>query len=135
MNDPFGNNNLTNAEQLALDQASADIEMLSSLVSIRRQSGLTQTEVAEEMGRDKSAVCRFERLDSDPRLSTVRRYAGAIGVLITHNIERVTIPKTDDLWQKFSSSWDITIPANVVTVGIKHKTAIAEFRTTRPIGK
>ncbi|KLN67591.1 hypothetical protein ABM90_31075 [Rhodococcus erythropolis] len=86
MSNPFGDVELTAAEQRALDQAEADIEMLHALVQRRRDSGLSQAEVADEMGRDKSSVCRFERLDSDPRMSTVRRYAGAIGALVTHHI-------------------------------------------------
>lgn len=86
MSNPFGDIELTAGEQRALDQADADIQMLHALVQHRRDSGLSQAEVAEEMGRDKSSVCRFERLDSDPRMSTVRRYAGAIGALVSHHV-------------------------------------------------
>lgn len=85
-NDPFGSEGLTQQEQIAEALAAADIGMLAALVRIRREKGLTQEDVAQALGRDKSTVSRFERLDSDPRLSTVRRYACAIGALIEHRV-------------------------------------------------
>ncbi|MCZ9881920.1 helix-turn-helix domain-containing protein [Arthrobacter sp. B2a2-09] len=62
--------------------------MRSELVRLRREGGLTQGDVAERMGVSQQAVSKFERYDSDPKLSTVRRYANAVGALIEHRIER-----------------------------------------------
>ena len=61
--------------------------MRSELVHLRREGGLTQGDVAERMGVSQQAVSKFERYDSDPKLSTVRRYANAVGALIEHRVE------------------------------------------------
>jgi transcriptional regulator with XRE-family HTH domain len=48
--------------------------------------------VADRMGRDKAAVSNFERLSADPHLSTIRRYAAAIGAMVTHTVENFEAP-------------------------------------------
>ena len=54
-------------------------ELIDELVRARRESELSQTEVAARMGTSQSAVARLERGDLDARLSTVERYAAALG--------------------------------------------------------
>lgn len=53
------------------------------LVVIREDSGLTMEDVAERMGYTVEAIEEFERYDADPTLSTIRRYALAVGATIT----------------------------------------------------
>lgn len=53
--------------------------LLASLVAERRASGLTQTEVGARMHTSQSAVARLESGAADVRLSTLERYAAAIG--------------------------------------------------------
>lgn len=60
------------------------------LLSLRRERGLSQTEVAVRMGTSQSAVARFEAGDLDVRLSTVERYARAVGGTLEWRIERGT---------------------------------------------
>ena len=60
------------------------------LVTLRRELGLSQVEVAKRMGTSQSAVARFEAGDLDVRLSTVERYAGALGGTLEWRIERGT---------------------------------------------
>lgn len=84
--DPFEPDDLTSEERHATALASAELDMLSELVRLRHARNLTQEDVAKAIGRDKSAVSRFERLDSDPRLSTVRRYARAVGAMVEHHV-------------------------------------------------
>jgi len=57
-------------------------ELVDDLVSRRIAAGLTQTEVAARMGTSQSAVARMETGAGDVRLSTVERYAAALGQLI-----------------------------------------------------
>jgi transcriptional regulator with XRE-family HTH domain len=45
----------------------------------RERAGLTQEEVAERLDTKKSAISRIERRAGDIRLSTLERYATAIG--------------------------------------------------------
>jgi predicted transcriptional regulator len=49
------------------------------LVSRRVELGLSQTEVAARMGTSQSAVARLEAGAADIRLSTLERYAAALG--------------------------------------------------------
>jgi transcriptional regulator with XRE-family HTH domain len=54
-------------------------ELASDLVTRRVALGLSQTEVAARMGTSQSAVARLESGDADVRLSTLERYAAALG--------------------------------------------------------
>lgn len=45
----------------------------------REQAGMTQQQVAERMGTQKSAISRLENNAGDVRLSTLQRYAEAVG--------------------------------------------------------
>jgi transcriptional regulator with XRE-family HTH domain len=54
-------------------------ELASDLVAARLKAGLSQTEVAARMGTSQSAVARLESGDADIRLSTLERYAAALG--------------------------------------------------------
>jgi predicted transcriptional regulator len=49
------------------------------LVARRRSLGLSQTAVAARMGTSQSAVARLETGGGDIRLSTLQRYAAAVG--------------------------------------------------------
>ena len=49
------------------------------LAERRQRLGLTQTQVAARMGTSQSAVARLESGDADIRLSTLERYAAALG--------------------------------------------------------
>jgi transcriptional regulator with XRE-family HTH domain len=53
--------------------------LASTLSSKRLELGLSQTEVAARMGTSQSAVARLESGEADLRLSTLERYAAAIG--------------------------------------------------------
>ena len=54
-------------------------DLVQQLVNRRRRLGLSQTEVAARMKTSQSAVARLEAGDSDARLSTLQRYAAAVG--------------------------------------------------------
>ena len=45
----------------------------------REEAGLTQEEVAQRLHTKKSAISRIENHADDVRLSTLRRYAEAVG--------------------------------------------------------
>src|SRR5438445_13450296 len=53
--------------------------LTADLVARRRALGLSQTEVAARMGTSQSAVARLESGHGDLRLSTLERYAAALG--------------------------------------------------------
>lgn len=70
--------------------ARADRELKAELVKLRRAAGLTQAQLAERMGVSQQAVHKFERRDSDPKLSTLRRYANAVEAIVDHSVTRDT---------------------------------------------
>jgi transcriptional regulator with XRE-family HTH domain len=66
--------------EMALRRMSAERRRLvAELAEQRRSAGLSQTEVAARMGTSQSAVARLETGDADVRVSTLERYAAAIG--------------------------------------------------------
>jgi ribosome-binding protein aMBF1 (putative translation factor) len=67
-----------------VDAAFRARELLSSLAERRRAMGLSQTVVAARMGTSQSALARIEAGESDPRISTVERYALALGDELAH---------------------------------------------------
>ena len=61
------------------DDLTARKELAGDLVSLRQAAGLSQTEVAARMGTSQSAVARIEAGPADLRVSTLERYAAALG--------------------------------------------------------
>jgi transcriptional regulator with XRE-family HTH domain len=62
--------------------------LISELVTARKERGLSQTEIAAEMGTSQSAVARLERGDVDARLSTLERYAAALGRTVDYQLRK-----------------------------------------------
>lgn len=78
---------LTSSQRRATELAKADYRLLSSLIRVRKDLSLSQQEVADRLGVTQPTVAAFERLDADPKLSTIRRYAHAVGAIVTHSVE------------------------------------------------
>jgi transcriptional regulator with XRE-family HTH domain len=62
--------------------------LISELVTTRKERGLSQTEIAAQMGTSQSAVARLERGDVDARLSTLERYAAALGRTVDYQLRK-----------------------------------------------
>lgn len=54
-------------------------DLLRALADRREQLGLSQTIVAARMGTSQSSVARLESGEADVRLSTIERFAAALG--------------------------------------------------------
>jgi len=52
----------------------------------RENAGLTQEQVAQKLSTKKSAISRIENHAEDIRLSTIKRFAEAVGKRIELNI-------------------------------------------------
>jgi transcriptional regulator with XRE-family HTH domain len=61
--------------------------LAADLTATRLALGLSQTEVAARMGTSQSAVARMESGDADVRLSTLERYAAAVGRELSWRLE------------------------------------------------
>jgi transcriptional regulator with XRE-family HTH domain len=62
--------------------------LAGTLAARRTEIGLSQTQVAARMGTSQSAVARLESGDADVRLSTLERYAAALGERLDWGFER-----------------------------------------------
>jgi len=60
---------------------------MTDLVARREAAGLSQTEVAARMGTSQSAVARLESASADARMSTLERYAAAVGAQLEWRFE------------------------------------------------
>jgi ribosome-binding protein aMBF1 (putative translation factor) len=82
-------------DELAADDAAIPLrvaaalerrELARQLAERRRSAGLTQAQLAERMGTSQGQITRFES-GADTRLSTVARYAAAIGIKLRWSIQ------------------------------------------------
>jgi HTH-type transcriptional regulator / antitoxin HipB len=62
-----------------LETGYAEFKIGVVLRQAREEAGLTQEEVARRLHTQKSAISRIENHAEDVRLSTLRRYAEAVG--------------------------------------------------------
>jgi DNA-binding XRE family transcriptional regulator len=61
-------------------------ELLRQLAEQRRRLGLTQVELARRMHTSQAQITRLES-GADTRLSTIERYAAAVGATVTWHLE------------------------------------------------
>ncbi|CAN5464297.1 helix-turn-helix transcriptional regulator [soil metagenome] len=61
------------------EMATSRARLVDELTARRQALGLSQTEVAARMGTSQSAVARLEAGAADLRVSTLERYAAAVG--------------------------------------------------------
>ena len=66
--------------------AAQDERLRHLLVRARKAAGMSQRDVAAALGIKQSSVAGFESHDNDPRLSTIRRYALAVGAHVEHRV-------------------------------------------------
>ena len=66
-------------------------ELARQLAERRRTAGLTQSQLAERMGTSQAQVTRFES-GADTRLSTVARYAAAVGMKVEWSLAPLNPP-------------------------------------------
>jgi ribosome-binding protein aMBF1 (putative translation factor) len=63
-------------------------QLLRELGTKREKLGLSQTTVAARMGTSQSAVARLESGEIDAKLSTVERFAAALGLRIDWRVKK-----------------------------------------------
>lgn len=74
----------TDDDRLAERNLLHEEEWLARLVDLRRAKGLTQGDVGDIMGVSQSGVARIEAGNRDLHLSSLRRYAIAVGAEVRH---------------------------------------------------
>ncbi len=63
----------------AYDALKPELHLARRLIAARSRAGLSQTEVARRMGTTQSTVARLESGQRLPAMSSLQRYANAIG--------------------------------------------------------
>ena len=66
------------AFRAAFEDAEQVHRIIDNLVSLRKALGISQSEIARRMNVKQPTVSGFENEGSDPRLSTLQRYARAV---------------------------------------------------------
>ncbi len=61
---------------------------MRTLGQLRREAGLSQTAVAAKMGTSQAQLARLEMAESDPRMSTLDRFAVALGYRLEWSLVR-----------------------------------------------
>lgn len=82
------------AVQAGRRHGSVIARLIDGLVLVREKHSLTQAEVAERMDTTQSSVSSFERQGGDPKLSTLLRYADAVGAEIDFHVTDTAVGTT-----------------------------------------
>ena len=61
-------------------------ELLAALRKERKRSKISQKELAVAMGTSQSAISELEKTASDAKVSTVEKYAGALGFAVQYHL-------------------------------------------------
>lgn len=124
------------AHQVLSDELVAQtLGIVPALVAIWEKKGLSQEDVAKRMGISRPGVAQLERRDSNPTLSTLRRYALAMDALITVDVcdgqpwadNRVRIAQDPDLYDKTLHKW-----SNPGTASGASRRSEGSYRSTAP---
>jgi DNA-binding XRE family transcriptional regulator len=86
---------------------SSAFEMKRQMISMRKEAGLTQEQMANLLGTRKGNISRLESVNSDisPRLATVEQYARVLGYSIKSNSNGAPVEPT-----RLHSCCDQTVP-------------------------
>lgn len=71
-------------EERAEQLVEAHYLLMQDLIELRKKHHLSQDVVGERMGISQPAVASFEGHNSNPTLSSIRRYALAVGARLEH---------------------------------------------------
>ena len=87
----------TDEDRLAERNLVHEEEWLSRLVELRKGKNLSQGDVGERMGISQSGVARIEAGNRDLHLSSLRRYAIAVGAEVRHVVNPARPTLTVDI--------------------------------------
>ena len=124
--DELGLDDETPSERLARDLAEADIELIHMFRCVREQRGLTQAALGDLLGISQASVSSFESGEADAKLSTLRRYAHALRVMVNHSVRPIDGTAPDGfVWTSFA----VPVPAGRPTTG-PHTYMVANSKRT-----
>jgi len=62
-----------------IQQRTAEIRQEITLAKLREELAVSQTQLAAALGVKQPSIVKIEKVDNDPKLSTLRRYVAALG--------------------------------------------------------
>jgi len=62
-----------------IEARAAEIRQEITLAKLREELAVSQTHLAEVLGVKQPSVAKIEKVDNDPKLSTLRRYIAGLG--------------------------------------------------------
>ncbi|EMA4784818.1 MULTISPECIES: helix-turn-helix domain-containing protein [Providencia] len=62
-----------------IEARAEEIRREITLAKIREELNLSQTELAQSLGVSQPSIAKLEKVDNDPKLSTLKRYIKALG--------------------------------------------------------
>ena len=71
------------------DLLETEFALIDALVTMRNKAGLTQAQVAEKLGTQKSNISRLERGSSNPSWKTLQNYANVCGFEISMKLKNM----------------------------------------------
>lgn len=71
------------------DNLNEEFALIDALLTMRSKAGLTQEDIAEKMGTQKSNVSRLEKGRGNPSWKTLQNYAHACGFEINMGFKEV----------------------------------------------
>ncbi|MBY7733439.1 helix-turn-helix domain-containing protein [Francisella philomiragia] len=71
------------------DKLDWEFKLRNTLINMRKNSGLTQEQIAEKMGTSRSNVSRLERLSVYPTINTLEKYAEACGYIFDFKPKKI----------------------------------------------
>lgn len=80
-----------------------DERLIDELVAIMHERQLSEEDVARRMGVALSELQAIEGGTADPTMGTVRRLAHAVGVTVSHHVEKDSTPTKIVLLRSWSS--------------------------------
>jgi DNA-binding XRE family transcriptional regulator len=121
----------TPSERLARELAEADINLIDCLRRAREARGMSQKALGDKMGVSQATVSDFESGTSEPKLSTIRRYAHALEVLVVHSVRPHDFVPTDAfMWTSVTTS----IPSMTRSASVSNYAAVGSRRTDFALG-
>ncbi len=81
-------------------------DLLDALIRTRREAGISQADLAIQIGTSQSGLARVEATGADPRLSTVERYSAALNsVLVAKGMVRADTYSIDSIEDLMEASF------------------------------
>lgn len=104
--------------------AAEQTDMLSRLVDIRKNRGMTQADVANILGVTQQSISKLESYDANPRLDTLRTYANAIGAILHIEVKedsnKGSSHLSEDQWESSDRFPRSTVPGPCKYQTVRH---------------